>query len=895
MAVQNKRKSTSKSASKGGGGAKTSASKGKAQKRPTASQQSRKNTSGSSGKNVKHDENLWDLSAIYAKKNERLIAKRQVGAIVLVAFGVFLGFLTFIEGENAWTQLRSIVFGLFGITTFIWPFALIIVAINVAFDDYRSSISRQLLRLFIACVLIGSIIHIFGDKSNEDFRVNLALCFEPENFIGGGVLGWLFGGLLIALFGVIGAGITIIILTFVFTMILSRNSISEMIRSRFMERTDGDADDIEEKEIQRAKSKKPATSRSYYQNKTPRKENLESQRKRKPESSINIITDDLGRGGKQKKSSTYSTQRKNSGISGIDIDLGYEDSKPEYEDEFFIDVEGIRNKSSQSKSIEGYDLDNNERVTNISDYDLEIDDIVRKAASGSRAAVKRRSSRDYSEQDFFEEEPEEYRIPSAVLLDRPKMTEKENVSAELKTNSEKLVSALKSFGVETKIVDISRGPSVTRYELQPSAGVKISRITNLADDIALNLATSGVRIEAPIPNKAAVGIEVPNKITSVVSMREVIESEPFKSAKSKLTVALGKDIAGNVTISDLSRMPHLLIAGSTGSGKSVCINSLIVSLLYKSKPDEVKFVMIDPKVVELGVYNGIPHLLVPVVTDPRKASGALAWAVSEMLNRYKLFADNNVRDLKAYNKLSDKKSEASKLPQIVIIIDELADLMMVAPNEVEDSICRLAQMARAAGMHLVIATQRPSVDVITGIIKANIPSRIAFSVSSQVDSRTILDMSGAEKLLGRGDMLFYPVGAAKPLRVQGCYVKDSEIEKVINYIKHTDAAAETEYDQDILKEIDKKAAPIKKKSGSGTEGSEEFSDDMLPQAIECVVEAGMASTTHLQRKLRLGYARAARIMDELEEKGIVGPFEGSKPRQVLITKQQWLESQALND
>ena len=423
--------------------------------------------------------------------------------------------------------------------------------------------------------------------------------------------------------------------------------------------------------------------------------------------------------------------------------------------------------------------------------------------------------------------------------------------------------------------------------------MKISKITNLADDIAMNLAASGVRIEAPIPGKAAVGIEVPNKNVGVVRMRDLVESNRFCSAQSKLTVALGRDISGQVTVADLAKMPHLLIAGSTGSGKSVCINSLIISLLYKATPDEVRFLMVDPKVVELGIYNGIPHLLVPVVTDPRKAAGALGWAVTEMLNRYKMFADNNVRDLASFNRLIGDKEEyvrddgvtLKKMPQIVIIIDELADLMMAAPNEVEDSICRLAQMARAAGMHLVIATQRPSVDVITGIIKANIPSRIAFAVSSQIDSRTILDMGGAEKLLGRGDMLFAPMGSQKPLRVQGCYVDDREIESIVNFVKKSKSS---DYDQSVIEGIEKNAVAEKSKGDEGSSDAKS-TDPMMDDAIKCVVEAGQASTSLLQRRLRLGYARAGRLIDEMEQMGIVGPHEGSKPRQVLITYQQWLE------
>ncbi|MEE1284165.1 MAG: DNA translocase FtsK, partial [Acutalibacteraceae bacterium] len=426
-------------------------------------------------------------------------------------------------------------------------------------------------------------------------------------------------------------------------------------------------------------------------------------------------------------------------------------------------------------------------------------------------------------------------------------------------------------------------------------GIKISRIANLADDIAMNLAASGVRIEAPIPNKAAVGIEIPNKTRLTVSLREIIDSPQFKSATSKLNVALGKDISGNVTCTDLAKMPHLLIAGTTGSGKSVCLNAMIISILFNSNPEEVKLIMIDPKQVEFTVYRDIPHLMVPVVSDPRKAAGALAWAVSEMTKRYKMFSEKGVRDIKGYNKMAAKDPEMTPMYQIVILIDELSDLMMVAQNEVEDSICRLAQMARAAGMHLVIATQRPSVNVITGIIKANIPSRIALFVSSQVDSRTIIDTAGAEKLLGNGDMLFNPVGVSKPVRLQGCYVSDEEVERVVDFIK---AQVECEYDNAVMEEIEKQAVAEKKKEGYHVDADaspDSGADEETMKAIAVVVENQMASTTLLQRKLKIGYAKAARIMDELEEKGVIGPFEGSKPRKVLMTKQQFNEMRALND
>lgn len=478
-----------------------------------------------------------------------------------------------------------------------------------------------------------------------------------------------------------------------------------------------------------------------------------------------------------------------------------------------------------------------------------------------------------------------YQFPPLHLLNLPVMPNNDNINEELKMNADILVDTLKSFGVSTRIVDISRGPSVTRYELQPSAGVKISKITGLADDIALNLASAGVRIEAPIPNKPAVGIEVPNKVVTPVAIREIIDSTEFDVAPSKVSISLGKDIAGAITVGDIAKMPHMLIAGSTGSGKSVCINSIIISLLYKANPDEVKLLMIDPKVVELGIYNGIPHLLVPVVTDPKKAAGALNWAVAEMLKRYALFASTQVRDLFGYNRVAQERDDLVPMPQIVIIIDELADLMMAAPNDVEDAICRLAQMARAAGMHLIIATQRPSVDVITGVIKANIPSRISFAVSSQIDSRTILDGAGAEKLLGKGDMLYYPVGMPKPTRVQGCFVTDKEVENVVNFIKQNQL---TTYDENIVEEIEKHAI-VEKGSASNLGDGQSVDDEMLQPAIQCVVDMGQASVSLLQRRLKLGYARAARLVDEMEARGIVGGYEGAKPRQVLISKERLIE------
>ena len=486
-----------------------------------------------------------------------------------------------------------------------------------------------------------------------------------------------------------------------------------------------------------------------------------------------------------------------------------------------------------------------------------------------------------------EQPPEPYCYPSLNLFNATKADDEAGAAREMKKNADILVNTLDSFGVKTTMLDICRGPSVTRYELQPQAGIKVSRITSLADDIALNLATAGVRIEAPIPGKPAVGIEVPNKIRSTVNIRTVFESQNYINMRSPLTMALGKDIAGTAQVADLCKMPHLLIAGSTGSGKSVCVNSIIISFLFRSGPEDVKLILIDPKVVELAEYNGIPHLLMPVVTEPRKAAGALGASVAEMERRYKLFAENNVREIKAYNKLA-AQTGLEHLPYIAIIIDELADLMMVAGKEVEDYICRIAQKARAAGIHLIVATQRPSVDVITGLIKANIPSRIAFAVSSQIDSRTILDSGGAEKLLGYGDMLFLPVGASKPVRVQGTFVTDEEIGAVLSFIKSTSSA---QYDEEMIAEMERRAVAEKgsKRGGDDDGDTGGALDPMFEQAVECVIEAGQASTSLLQRRCKLGYARAARIMDQMEQEKVIGPYEGAKPRAVLVTRAQWQE------
>ena len=520
----------------------------------------------------------------------------------------------------------------------------------------------------------------------------------------------------------------------------------------------------------------------------------------------------------------------------------------------------------------------------------EIQDPPKPSRKAASAAVAAETAAITSAIESENADHSAYQLPPVSFL-RAGKKDQTDATEEIRFNRDRLNTALSSFGVNATIRDVTRGPTVTRYDLELEAGVKLNKITNLSGDLALALGVENVRI-APIPDKiSTVGIEVPNKIVSAVCLRDIIDSPAFRNAKSKLSFAVGKDIGGNCIIGNISKLPHMLIAGTTGSGKSVCMNSLILSLLYKATPDEVRLIMIDPKMVELGIYNGIPHLFIPVVTDPKKAAGALQWAVVEMLKRYRLFSEAQVRDLASYNALQKNEPDGQTLPQVVIVIDELADLMLCAAKEVEESICRVAQMGRAAGMHLIIATQRPSADVITGLMKANIPSRIAFAVSSSLESRIILDTSGAEKLIGMGDMLYAPIGTGKPLRVQGSYVSDEEREEVVRFIKQN---SEAQYSDDIIAQIEKSAAEADKKSGPAPEADKPAKsdyDELLPQAVDVILETKQASVSMLQRRLKLGYSRAARMVDQMEEMGIVGPFEGSKPRKILITKQQWQEMQ----
>lgn len=812
-------------------------------------------------------------SAARTRKDDT--AKRYIASVVLFAAAVLVFCLAVVRGEAAWTALHDFLLGAAGFSAYVWPAVMIYAAILLAMDKERAYCTRHIVCAGVLLLTAQTLVDIFlHAERTESFGKYLVSQYQA-GAKGGGFVGALMGNSLCSLLGVTGAKIVTILLAFVMVMLMTGTTLIALFRTvakpaKHIKQAAESAYDRHEsqREEKAAAEAVAATSRHPYD--VP----IEGENPISPDER----PVDLNRQ-RQKVVETF---------NGDDIkqtvpDIGenrFEDAEDDAAEELFTSQErGEREPFSDNTEEEG---------VNPALYEA--------AASLHRNALQGEKGEPIPEftVDPAVEEERNYRFPPLSLLNKVTDNNEKDILREQSSNAEKLVDTLRSFGVETRILHISRGPSVTRYELQPAAGVRISRIANLTDDIALSLATDGVRIEAPIPNKAAVGIEVPNKTRGSVSVRELIESSGFSGAKSKLTGVLGKDITGESCYMDIAKMPHILVAGTTGSGKSVCLNSLIVSILYKAKPSEVKMLMIDPKAVEMKVYNGIPHLLVPVVTDPKKAAGALAWAVNEMLRRYQLLSEYDVRNLDGYNELADKNEEMEKLPRIIIFIDEFADLMMAAPSEVEDSVCRLAQMARAAGMHLVIATQSPRADVITGLIKSNIPSRIALKVANSLESRIILDMQGAERLIGYGDMLFSPTGANKPTRIQGCWISDGEIKAVTDFLKGETAASH--YDSAVMEEIERQASLAKQgKKGSAAEEEEEEreeDDPLLMKALECVVDMGQASTSMLQRKLKLGYSRAARIMDQLETHRYIGPSEGSKPRAVLISPQQLLEMKA---
>lgn len=773
--------------------------------------------------------------------------KNRIISIVIFAFSVLFFFVAVIPGENFWNDVHNVYIGLFGwMASIVFPLLSLIYSFLVQKTKSSKKMIAEPICIVLIVLFISAFIYIVRAKTGVPFLDTCKSEFAdaPYVFNGGffgAVLGWLFMTL-----GKAPAVVVDLLLIIVVIMLLSKVTVNQFFKN----------------------TTKPV--RAVVEKATPY---IEERRERRRMNNIDIPLDDEPpvQDEKSKKKAKTKAQK----VQAVE-----ETEEPA--DDYSKLIAEINETTSKNKQ-------NRETPKKKS-----IDDIVKTASEENAEKPNEEKTEPVPEfvvtEEDMQKEVKEYKLPSVDILKTVKHKSAKDVSDELKNNAELLVETLASFGVQAEITDISRGPTVTRYELKPASGVRISKITNLSDDIALNLAAVNVRIEAPIPGKAAVGIEIPNTVKNSVSMREVIDSADFNRQKSLLSAGLGKDIAGKTVFCDIAKMPHLLIAGTTGSGKSVCMNSIIVSILYRANPEEVKFLMIDPKKVEFSKYENIPHLLVPVVTDPRKASGALGWAVSEMLERYQKFSDTGVRDIEGYNRYVEKHEDMKPMPKIVICIDELADLMMAAPKEVEDSICRLAQMARAAGMHLVIATQRPSVDVITGLIKANISSRIALTVSSAIDSRTILDSSGAEKLLGMGDMLYSPIGSNKPLRVQGCYISDEEVEKLCEFIKNQ---GESEYSEKIQKEIESKAAQDKT-STKFTDGGEsgENLDPLFDDAVDVVLENGKASTSFLQRKLGVGYSRGSKIMDQMEDKHIIGPAEGAKPRKILINKQQWIQIKA---
>ena len=757
---------------------------------------------------------------------------------ILIVLSILLGFLIYTNSGVIGVKLNEILGGMMGVTRLLLPIGILGVAIKLACTD-NEYVSSKLIKFCVLLISISVIMCVIQISSGElipSKEISESLkdaYYNGSQGKGGGALGALLAIPMAKLIGNIGTiivcmGIAIILAATTFgvnvseliNMIVEKHQeMQENKKEEKLHEKESRMQERENRELERAKAKQEARLKKQKQ-------------ENNPDEQIQINF-----GGHIIEEESPKKLKKFKHDKDDLIPLGMEKTKKPEPDVIENNLFKQEEEQKQDKTKEVLQLEHTITV-----------------------------------------EDENYEYPPVELLSKGSQKGIKGGAKALTDTATKLQKTLYSFGVSAKVENVSVGPAITRYELKPAEGVRVSKIANLADDIALNLAAETIRIEAPIPGKQAVGIEVPNKEKQAVHLREVLESEEFENSESKLTIALGKDVAGNTQLADIAKMPHVLIAGSTGSGKSVCINTIITSIIYKAKPSEVKLVMVDPKVVELSVYNGIPHLLIPVVTDPKKAAGALAWAVQEMDNRYNLFAKKGVRDLKGYNKAVKKDEGVGMLPQIVIIVDELADLMMVAAKDVEESICRLAQKARAAGMHLVIATQRPSVDVITGLIKANVPSRIAFAVSSQVDSRTILDSVGAEKLLGKGDMLYFPAGAPKPARVQGAFVSDEEVEKIVDFIKQNGTAT---YSEDILETIENSNKTDKEIAMEKDEDDD--TDPFLMDAIETVVETGQASTSFIQRKFKVGYARAGRIIDQMEERGVISGYQGSKPREVLMT------------
>ncbi len=848
---------------------------------------SKKQTGGSSSSKNRQSSSVKKNTQQERETASFMQGRNQIAAIIIFASAFLLFFVGIINGAEGtvWNALRGITFGFLGYNTFVIPVMLIYIAVIMTMDKLENNIVIKIFEGLLLLTFISSFVYIFRHSEDiyfaDDIKNEFMLYFN-EGSTGCGVFGAFFGELLLII-GRKKAPAYVILSLFIFVSFMFFTGFTLIRLFRMI--------------INPVKKVGEITQQKYAKNAEMKfSDSTESVTRRRK---IFTVYDESALDDDEKDAQKKKEKEKNYEIKDFDEN----GSMPVIESDEIKDIFSLPPKEEKIESIDFNEEKTDSDVQSIFTIPTEIgngsdkkEKVKEKISDSEVESVKLEINNEIT--DLKPESDDNYMLPSVEILNKPAKNARAASQADLKATADKLIGALKSFNVSAQITEIVPGPSVTRYEVAPAPGVKISKFTGLADDLALHLAApAGVRIEAPIPNKSAIGIEVPNRGRTTVTMREIVSSDVYENAKSKLNVALGKDIAGNVVCCDIAKMPHLLIAGTTGSGKSVCLNAMIVSILYNAKPSEVKILLIDPKQVEFSVYNGIPHLLVPVVSDARKAAGALAWAVTEMLNRYKTLQENGVRDIGAYNSLCDEQDNLEKMPQVVIVIDELSDLMSVAPSEVEDSITRLAQMARAAGMHLVVATQRPSVDVITGLIKANIPSRIALSVSSQIDSRTIIDTSGAEKLLGLGDMLYYPVGMSKPKRVQGCFLSDAEIERVVEFVKSQES---TVYDDAVQQEIEKNALSTAKKGSkdsSSTDGGNVSDADMqiINKAALLVIEnPEKASISAFQRNLSLGFSKAGRIMDELENRGVVGPSAGSKPRKVLMSKAQWYEMNAMN-
>ncbi len=867
---------------------------------------------------VKHATAAMPLKEKKAPNPDSVFNRVMPYILMIVALFVAVCFLMSGMTGSVGGAIRIVLYGLFSTAAWFVPVVIAIEAVCWKKDVERGEVTSKWIFALVVVTFIAVLMHVFYVQSNGipsgevSFNVKelwqMGIGSEEASRMGGGVLGGLIAALLLRLIGIAGTLIVSIALLFTFTVFLfglTPRALGIYIAYYFHKKREESA----KKRAEENERLKP-----YY---TPVRRDKDWDEPTEPvyETAEEPAAKDKPK--KKKPVDRIDTLEEPEDLPPFDIDVDpFEEKEEEEETEplpasdytpaspiaEFIPMEEEPEVRNELKEVFGGERRQSIPATAAASA-------VPSAAEAAVSAVpdaaelelmveRKRLSELEAEKKEAENAPEEkepvreYVFPPISLLNIKNEPQNVDISEELHKNAVKLVETLASFKVRTRVVNVSRGPTVTRYELVPEEGIRVRSIANLVDDIALNLATTGVRIEAPIPGKSAVGIEVPNRIKETVYLRELIEKTTFKQAASRLNVVLGKSVAGEPIYLDIAKMPHLLIAGATGMGKSVCINTMIISLLYKATPDEVKMILIDPKKVEFSMYNGIPHLLVPVVSDPKKAAGSLHWAVNEMERRFEMIEDVGVRDVMSYNKITEGDPEKERLPQIVIVIDELADLMMTAPDDVEDSICRLAQKARAAGMHLVIGTQRPSVDVVTGLIKANVPSRIACTMASQVDSRTILDVAGAEKLIGKGDMLYSPVGFNKPMRVQGAFVSDSEVESVVQFLKS--ACGTCEYNDDVMAQIDKEAARCgmgKKGSGASPDMDDEDmeSDPMLRPALELAVESGKISTSLIQRRLSLGYGRAAKLIDKMQILGYVSPPDGQKPRTVLITKQQYME------